>query len=222
MSENKNHNHITVDTEVIIVGAGISGLYAGYRLQQSGVPYTILEAANHAGGRVKSRPEKHSHLGLYLDEGANLINSTDTLAIRLMNQFDINYVRRLKPGMDSMHYLVAGEEHDQDAFDALLFRDSREAINTIVNDQDIWRADKMRDVDPKFINESIASYLERIGSGPVLRVMLKSFFWSEYGYDIRDLNLHVLFDYLVIDLACPCFKLIPNVDEAYTVPHGTV
>jgi Flavin containing amine oxidoreductase len=55
----------------------------------------------------------------------------------------------------------------------------------------------------------------------VLRVMLKSFFWSEYGYDIRDLNLHVLFDYLVIDLACPCFKLIPNVDEAYTVPHGT-
>jgi monoamine oxidase len=217
----KGDIHPKVDTEVLIVGAGISGLYAGFRLQQAGVPFTILEAADHAGGRVKSRREKNSNLGLYLDEGANLINSTDTLAIRLMNQFNINYVRRLKPGMDSMHYLVAGQEYDQEDFDALLFRDSRIAINAIVNDQDVWRADAMRDVDPQFINESIASYLERIGAGPVLRVMLKSFFWSEYGYDIRDLNLHVLFDYLVIDLSCPCFKLIPNVDEAYTVPHGT-
>jgi monoamine oxidase len=217
----KGDHHPAADTEVLIVGAGISGLYAGYKLQQSGVSYTIVEAADHAGGRVKSRREKHSHLGLYLDEGANLINSTDTLAIRLMDQFDINYVRRLKPGMESMHYLVAGQEYDQEAFDTLLFRDSREAINIIVHDQDVWRADATRDVDPKFINESIASYLARIGAGPVLRVMLKSFFWSEYGHDIADLNLHVLFDYLEIDLTCPCFKLIPNVDEAYTVPHGT-
>ena len=50
--------------------------------------------------------------------------------------------------------------------------------------------------------------------------MLKSFFWSEYGYEIDNLNLHVLFDYLEIDMSCPCFKLIPNVDEAYTVPGG--
>jgi monoamine oxidase len=210
-----------VDTEVLIVGAGVAGLYAGYRLLQANVPFTILEAADHAGGRVFSRPERHSHLGLVLDEGANLINSTDTLALRLMNQFDINYVRRLKPGMDSMNYLVAGERYDQDAFDTLLFLESRSAINIIVNDQDVWRSDAMRDVNPKFIDESIASYLQRIGAGPTLRVMLKSFFWSEYGYEIRDLNLHVLFDYLVIDLACPCFKLIPNVDEAYTVPEGT-
>lgn len=217
----KDTVHQSVDTEVIIVGGGAAGLYAGYRLLQANVPFTILEADDHAGGRVYSRPERNSRLGLVLDEGANLINSTDTLALRLLNRFNINYVRRLKPGMDSMHYLVDGQEYDQDAFDALLFRDSREAINTIVHDQEIWRTDANRDIDPIFINESIASYLQRIGAGPVLRVMLKSFFWSEYGYDIRDLNLHVLFDYLVIDLSCPCFKLIPNVDEAYTVPKGT-
>ncbi len=31
----------------------------------------------------------------------------------------------------------------------------------------------------------------------------------------------MLFDYLEIDLAAPNFRLIPNVDEAYTVPGGT-
>jgi monoamine oxidase len=204
-----------------VIGAGIAGLYAAYRLLQANIPFKVLESDDHAGGRIKSRKEKNSQLGLVLDEGANLINSTDTLAIKLMNRFGINYVRRLKSGMDNMHYLVAGVEYDQQRFDQILFSESRVAINHIVADQEIWREDKMRDLDPKFIDESIASYLKRIEAGPVLRAMLKSFFWSEYGYEIDDLNLHVLFDYLEIDLSCPCFKLIPNVDEAYTVPGGT-
>ncbi len=209
------------ETEVLVIGAGIAGLYAAYRLQQADIPFKVLESDDHAGGRIKSRKEKNSMLGLVLDEGANLINSTDTLAIKLMNQFGIKYVRRLKAGMDSMRYLVAGEECSQDRFDQILFSESSVAINHIVADQDIWREDKMRDLDPKFIDESIASYLKRIEAGPVLRAVLKSFFWSEYGYGIDDLNLHVLFDYLEIDMSCPCFKLIPNVDEAYTIPGGT-
>jgi monoamine oxidase len=210
-----------VDTDVIIVGAGIAGLYAAYRLQLADIPFMVLEAHDTWGGRIKSRPERTSKLGLMLDEGANLINSTDTLAIRLLNKFNISYVRRLTAGAESMRYLQNGEVYDQEAFDALLYRDSRLAINHIQYDQAEWRADENHDSNPRFINESIRTYLERIEAGPVLRVMLKAFFWSEYGREIENLNLHVLFDYLEIDLACPCFKLIPNVDEAYTVPHGT-
>ncbi len=210
-----------VDTDVIIVGAGIAGLYAGAQLQKADIPFILLEAAPEAGGRVQSRPERHSHLGLVLDDGANLINSTDTIAIRLMDRFGINYVRRLKRGADSMNYLCNGELLDQVEFDALLFSESRSAINQIVQDQDIWRFDDKRDFNPQFIEESVATYLGRIGAGPVLKSMLKSFFWSEYGHEIENLNLHVLFDYLVIDTSCPCFQLIPNVDEAFTVPDGT-
>ena len=207
--------------DAVIVGAGIAGLYAANRLMTAGFDVLVFEAAAKAGGRVKSRPEKHTHLGLVIDDGANLINSTDTLALRLMDQFNINYVRRLKPGMDSMNYLVNGQLHDQASFDRLIFAESRTAINAILADQDIWRNDPERDTNPLFIDESIASYLQRLGSGPILRTMLKSFFWSEYGFMTDELNLHVLFDYLEIDLACPCFQLIPNVDEAYTVPDGT-
>jgi monoamine oxidase len=214
------HGSIPVDSEVLIVGAGASGLYAAYLLHQADVSFTVLEAKDHAGGRVHSRPEKFSHLGLVLDEGANLINSTDSLAIRLMDRFNITYVRRLKAGSDSMNYIYGGDIFDQAAFDRLLFQDSRIAINHMLHDQEIWRADKERDFNPKFIDESIATYLARIESGPVLRTMLKSFFWSEYGHSIDELNLHVLFDYLELELSGPAFRLIPNVDEAYTVPDG--
>ena len=209
------------DYDAIVVGGGIAGLYAAYRLEQAGFSSLVLEADAQTGGRVKSRPEKFTQLGLTLDDGANLINSTDTLALRLMNQFGIRYVRRLKAGMDGMNYLVDGVLYDQAGFDMLVYAESEAAISAIFADQTIWQAAATRDTDPKFIDESISHYLKRLNAGPILKKMLRSFFWSEYGYEISDLNLHVLFDYLQIDLSCPCFQLIPNVDEAYTVPGGT-
>ncbi|MBZ0262591.1 MAG: FAD-dependent oxidoreductase [Hyphomicrobiales bacterium] len=199
----------------------MAGLYTAHRLRRSNVSFSVLESEDHAGGRVFSRPERHSHLGLTLDEGANLINSTDTLAIRLMNNFGISYVRRLKPGTDSMHYLVDGKEYDQAGMDHLLFSEGGAAIARMLEDQQIWRRHEDRETNPKFINESIASYLARCGARALLCGILKSFFWSEYGRLLEELNLYVFFDYLEIDLTCPCFRLIPNVDEAYTVPGGT-
>ena len=207
-------------TDVVIIGAGIAGLYVAWRLQQADVPFEILESDAQVGGRIQSRPELNSKLGLVLDEGANLINSTDTIAIRLMDRFGINYVRRLRAGAESMHYLYRGTAYDQAAFDALLFQESSAAIEHILADQEIWKADSTRDHNPYFLNESITDYLARIDAGPMLREMLWSFFWSEYGRELENLNLHVLFDYLALQRVSPAFRLIPNVDEAYTVPHG--
>ena len=40
--------------KVIIVGAGISGLTAGYLLKKAGHNVVILEASNRAGGRIQT------------------------------------------------------------------------------------------------------------------------------------------------------------------------
>jgi monoamine oxidase len=223
MAKRRNHdpNPVPVDTDVIIVGGGIAGLYAANLLQKADIPFILLEAAAESGGRVQSRPERYTHLGLVIDDGANLINSTDTIALRLMDRFGITYVRRLKANADGMNFLCNGALYDQAAFDSLLFQDSRGAVNQIMLDQDVWRTDSDRDFNPQFIEESIASYLARINAGPVLTSMLKSFFWSEYGHELGTLNLHVLFDYLQISSTGPAFRLIPHVDEAFTVPGGT-
>jgi monoamine oxidase len=209
------------ETEVVVVGAGIAGVYVAWRLSQAEVPFVVLEATSHVGGRIKSRPEMHSTLGLMLDEGANLINSTDTLALRLMDRFNISYVRRLSPGSESMHYLWQGVRYDQAGFDALLFQDSPHALSLMLETQATWKKDAARDTSRVFIDDSINAYLTRVGAGPVLRGMLYSFFWSEYGQALEDLNLHVLFDYLDLQPVTPAFRLIPNVDEAFTVPDGT-
>lgn len=42
----------TEHTQVIIVGGGLSGLYAAYMLQQQGIDYRVLEARERLGGRI--------------------------------------------------------------------------------------------------------------------------------------------------------------------------
>jgi monoamine oxidase len=190
-------------------------------LQKADIPFLLLEAAPATGGRVQSHSERFTHLGLTIDDGANLINSTDTIALKLMDRFGITYVRRLKSNADSMNFLVNGVLYDQSGFDTLLFQDSRSAVNQIMHDDEAWAADTASAYNPKYVEESIAAYLTRIGAGSVLTSMLKSFFWSEYGHEISNLNTYVLFDYLDINSTGPAFRLIPNVDEAYTVPQGT-
>jgi monoamine oxidase len=210
-----------IDTDALIIGAGAAGLYAADRLRQAGIRYVVLESEDRAGGRVRSRPEMSSNLGLVLDEGANLINSTDLLAIGLLNKFGIKYVRRLTLGADAMHYVYDGRAYEQAEMERLLFAGSAVALKAISVDQAIWNRDENRNHNPLFINESIADYFKRIGADPALRTMMHSFFWSEYGRKLEHLNLHVLFDYLQVDLVGQSFALIPNVDEAYTVPGGT-
>ena len=47
-------NVFDFDGKVLIVGAGISGIYTGYLLQQRGIDFQIIEASDKIGGRLQT------------------------------------------------------------------------------------------------------------------------------------------------------------------------
>lgn len=57
-------------TDVVIVGAGFTGLSAAHELKNAGVDFVVLEARSRVGGRVEA---KHNGLGERVDSGGQFL-----------------------------------------------------------------------------------------------------------------------------------------------------
>ncbi|PKA57754.1 Protoporphyrinogen oxidase, mitochondrial [Apostasia shenzhenica] len=83
---------------VAIIGGGVSGLSAAYKLKSNGVMVTVFEAQGRAGGKIKST----SIDGFIWDEGANTMTESehavgkllDELGLREKQQFPISQHKR--------------------------------------------------------------------------------------------------------------------------------
>jgi monoamine oxidase len=74
--------------KIIIIGAGMAGLSAGYELTQAGHDVTILEARAIPGGRVHTIREPFSD-GLYAEAGAARIPDDHDLTLKYVKLFDV-------------------------------------------------------------------------------------------------------------------------------------
>jgi monoamine oxidase len=73
---------------VIIIGAGLAGLSAGYELTQAGHEVTILEARSRPGGRVFTLREPFSD-GLYAEAGALFLPNNHSYTMKYTRIFDL-------------------------------------------------------------------------------------------------------------------------------------
>jgi len=74
--------------KIIIIGAGMAGLSAGYELSQAGHEVTILEARTYCGGRVHTIREPFSD-GLFAEAGAARIPDDHDLTLKYVKLFDV-------------------------------------------------------------------------------------------------------------------------------------
>src|SRR5690554_3755251 len=84
--EELRSSKVETNKKVIIIGAGIAGLCAGYELKKLGVKVLLLEALpDHIGGRLRTLRKD----GLQVELGAMRIPKSHTLTRKYISEFSL-------------------------------------------------------------------------------------------------------------------------------------
>jgi monoamine oxidase len=94
---------------VVIVGAGMAGLVAGYELMQAGHDVTLLEARGRVGGRVQTIRAPFEE-GLHAEAGAMRIPSAHRLTMGYTNKFGLKLMPFTMNNPNAWYY-VGGRKH---------------------------------------------------------------------------------------------------------------
>lgn len=92
---------------VLVLGAGLAGLSAGYELVQAGHEVIILEARARPGGRVFTLRDPFSD-GLYAEAGAGRIPDNHDLTLKYVRHFGLT-LDPFRPGSGTMVYRIGGK-----------------------------------------------------------------------------------------------------------------
>jgi monoamine oxidase len=204
---------------VVVVGAGIAGLTAAWRLHHAGVPVRVLEAQNRVGGRMHSL-RGHFADGQVVELGGELI---DTGHVRLQS-----LCRELGLALDDLADETAGLARDTwffggqprseaDVIEAFLPIAARiEADLAALGEGDVtYRTPGGAEALDRM---PLSAWFDRAGASGWIRGLLEVAYATEYGLEIDDQSaLNLL---MMIDAKPEPFKVFGESDERFRVRGG--
>jgi monoamine oxidase len=206
--------------KVLVVGAGIAGLTAAYRLRQAGVPVDIIEARSRVGGRMRSLANA-AGTGVTVELGGEFIDTDHTSLRSLAQELGLTIIDVLAtdkelvpeiwyfqgrkiPELEIINYFIPLAKKIDD--DLVAIGDGDVTYRSY--NQAAFALD----------NTSITDYLEQAQINPLLQEMLKVSYTTEYGREAAEQScLNLLF---LIDTNTDKFSVYGESDERYTIRGG--
>ncbi len=206
---------------VLIVGAGIAGLTAAYRLRQRGVPVRIVEAQDRVGGRMFSLRNAFPD-GQVCELGGELIDTGHEHVRALAAELGLE--------LDDLHALENPSIASDVWYFGGAFRSFEEITRALVPVAERLEADRKtwgEEFDPTYYASfgtealdrmTIAEWLDRTGVNGWIRELLDVAYVTEYGMPIDQQSaLNFL---TMIDVGANEFRAYGDSDERFRVHRG--
>jgi monoamine oxidase len=204
---------------VVVVGAGIAGLTAAWRLHQAGVPVRVLEAQGRVGGRMFSLRD-HFADGQVVELGGELIDTGHERLRALCGEMGLP--------LDDLADETAGIARDTWFFGGAL-RSETEVVEAFLPLAARMEADLATlgegDVTYRTPNGAevldrmpLSAWFDRAGASGWIRGLLEVAYATEYGLEVDDQStLNLL---MMIDVKPEPFKVFGESDERFRVRGG--
>ncbi len=208
---------------IAIVGAGVAGLNAAYKLKQAGLTATVFEGSNRSGGRMFTATNLLAD-GLTTELGGEFIDSNHTELLNLMTEFGLERLDTRAPAAASLKpetYFINGRHYTHAqatrAFVPIakkIFADYDE-MGEVVNYQ-------IEGGGSALDTQTITQYLDGIGVTGWMRELIDVAYLTEYGLENSEQSaLNFIFLIGSGDLEdTETFALLGESDERYKVRGG--
>jgi monoamine oxidase len=208
---------------IAIVGAGMAGLNAAYKLKQAGLTATVFEGSNRTGGRMFTGRDLLAE-GLTTELGGEFIDTNHVETLNLMTEFGLQRLDTRGTEAASLKaetYFINGRHYTHEqatrAFVPIakrIFADYDE-LGEVVNYQTEGGGSKLDKM-------SISQYLDSIKVTGWMRELIDVAYVTEYGLENSEQSaLNFIFLIGTGDLEDPeTFALLGESDERYKVRGG--
>jgi monoamine oxidase len=204
---------------VAILGAGLAGLTAAYRLLQAGVPCEIFEGSERTGGRVLTKVDFNKD-AMFCELGGELVDTNHADLIALAGELGVE-IQELKGEDKGVDLYFFGGKLQTDAQLIPLFRPFAHKLAADL--KGIYDADgnftaKARQFDKL----SLAQYLAGAGKGVEKWVvdLLRVAYTIEYGRDADEQSSLNLLTILKADTSAG-FEIFGDSDESKRIKGGS-
>jgi monoamine oxidase len=208
---------------IAIVGGGMAGLNAAYKLQKAGLASTIFEGANRTGGRMMTATNLLGD-GLTTELGGEFIDSTHEEMLALMKEFGLELLDTRGPGSETLTpetYFINGRHYTQKQAAAAFAPLAKKIFADYDELEDVVNFEKEGGGGP-IDRMSISDYLGKIGATGWMRELIEVAYVTEYGLDAGEQSaLNFVFLIGTGDLEdADAFELLGESDERYKVRGG--
>jgi monoamine oxidase len=175
----------STDSNVLVVGAGIAGLTAAYRLGQAGVAVDVIEASPRVGGRLRSVTNPSENPGV-AELGGEFIDTHHTAVRSLAAELGLEMVdlRAADEGLESEILYFQGRKIDH-RWVAVEFTPLAHRIAEDIERLSQWNL-TYRDPNPaaaKLDRLSLEEYLSLTPIHPIIEQLVRVAYVTEYGLD---------------------------------------
>lgn len=209
---------IANDREVVIVGAGVAGLTAAWRLRQAGVRVRIHEANSRVGGRVYSLRD-HFPDGQVVELGGELIDTSHVRIQALCREFGLALDDLLAEGKGltpETWYFNGQARSEHDLVEALTpLAQALQRDQARLPDDDVtWRTPHdLHDLD----RLTLSQWLDKAGLDGWLRSLIDVAYTTEMGAEPALQSALNLIDFISVDRH---FSIFGDSDERFHVRGG--